>query len=381
MKRVSVFFISGLLLCTIQMQGQKLRYTGPLPALPVSATALRGSGTYLICLNYDSFDNRYAQTHLQPDTLLRYPWNLNFYNDSSLYFSLSTAAQVYDTLANVSSNFSGPAIAGSTITIDSIFIPLSDSNASGQPDTILLSIFDPAAAAVYGSGINSYLFTEPVWTDTIYTGPQNYFPSTQSFYNVCFYPALTLLPGHTFGIKLDFYGPPSDQLYVLGSYREHCGSTYSQAIWADSNLLAPHNSSYYLNFGTSSGYFDFSTEMPFVTGTPCAFFILQNFLFYPFLSVTSLDTTWGINLLSNAGPSFLIYPNPAAGSFELSLNNPDRDRQSVSISDLSNRLLFTTQLPPACSKIKIETEGWPPGVYFVSLLGSAGIARKPMVLK
>lgn len=371
-------FVSASAAAQFVQPPASLRYKGAMPARPAPAGDLRSGGIYQVSLDYDSFDNKYALTNPQPDTLLRYPWSVNAYNDTSLYFNLNTAIQVYDTLADVNNNFAGPPLAGATITIDSFMIPLSDSNASFEPDTFIVSIFDPNLAAWNGL---SFVYS-PLWTDTIYMGFVNYFASTQQFTNTTFYPNLTLAQGGTFGIKVDFYGPESDQLYLLASYRESCGSTYDQSIWADSNMLAPHNSAFYVNYGMYSGFLDYGSENQFVTGTACPFFILQNFLFYPYLTVSSPDTTVGIHSPEVGITDFNVYPDPSGGVFNIAIEFSSASDAAISIADVTGGLVYqgTGEGVTTLDK-RIDLSGLAPGIYIVTIRTDSGVVNRRLVIE
>ncbi len=236
-----------------------------------------------IAIDYDSFDVKWMYAHTPPDSMHYYSWNINMNNFNGQTFSLRYALQTYDTLIDVNNNFAGTARAGATISVDSFDIYLAHENLSGLDDTFIISVFDKSAATVTGTGVNAKLNSPAIWSDTLITN-QNVFPTTD-FYVITFKPNVTLPAGHTFGIRTDFAGDTADQLYVLASYRDECSS---QGL-GDTNKIAPRNSSYYFNNDAGSGFFNYATNHAYNVPNACKYFLIQNLLVYPYITVSTPD--------------------------------------------------------------------------------------------
>ncbi len=248
-----------------------------------------------IAIDYDSFDVKWQHQHTPPDTMHYFSWNINKNNLNTSNFSLRYAVQTYDTLIDVNNNFAGTAKAGTTVTVDSFDLILAHSNQSGLNDTFMVSVFDKSTATVTGVGVNSALNTTALWSDTIIVN-QNFFPTDSLFYLATFMPHLTLPAGHVAGIRIDFKGDTLDQLYVLASYRDHCGS----AGLGDTNKIAPRNSSFYWNYGANSSFANWSTNLAFTSSTTCKYFFIQNFLFYPYLTLNTASGVTPATVVTNA---------------------------------------------------------------------------------
>lgn len=253
-----------------------------LPARPAFTNP--GRSTSNIAIDYDSFDIKWMTQHTPPDSMYVYSWAVNANNPVDSVFTFRYITQTYDTLIDVNNNFAGTRRAGTVITVDSFDLYLAHENLSAQEDTVVISVYDKSAATITGSGANAKFNTTPLWSDTFYAS-QNLFP-TNNFYVVTFKPGVTLQAGRTFGIRVDFRGPVDDQLYILASYRDHCGS----AGLGDTNKIAPRNTSYYFNNGANgSGIFNYTTNHAYNVPNACKYFLAQNLLVYPFITVNTAD--------------------------------------------------------------------------------------------
>ena len=346
-----------------------------LPARPNPSTGLR-AGAHQIALDYDSFDRKWAAQHTPPDSMYEYEWNINSHNDTAATFSLRTAIQTYDTLMDVNNNFLGYSHAGNTVRVDSFLLFVADSNASGINDTFIVTVFDKNVATAT-SGFTGGLSAVGLWADTIIVN-SNIFPDGQNFYGVNFKPNVTLPAGHTFGIKVDFKGPVADQLFVLASYRDHCGNSNIDA--ADTNMVASHNSSFYLNFGAGSGFYDYSAPSVFYnTGNSCGYFFIQNFLFYPFLTLTP---TTGIESIDAGISNFSVYPNPSNGVFTSSMKLETASDVTTTIVDLTgNKIYESTDKAVTEMEKTINLSTIAAGMYIVNVKTATGSVNQRIVIK
>lgn len=252
-----------------------------LPARPAFTNP--GRSTSNIAIDYDSFDTKWMTLNTPPDSMYLYSWAVNRNNLNDSAFTLRYITQSYDTLIDVNNNFAGTRRAATTITVDSFDLFLAHENLSTLEDTVIISVYDKTAATVTGTGVNAKFNTTPLWADTFYASA-NAFPTT-NFYTVTFTPNVTLPMGHTFGIRVDFAGPTEDQLYILASYRDHCGS----AGLADTNKIAPRNTSYYFNNGPGSGFFNYTSNHAYNVPGACKYFLIQNLLTYPYVTLNVAD--------------------------------------------------------------------------------------------
>ena len=298
-----------------------------------------------IAIDYDSFDVKWQHQHTPPDSMYTYSWNINKNNLNTSNYSLRYAVQTYDTLIDVNNNFAGTAKAGTTARMDSFDLILAESNQSGLNDTFIVSVFDKSVATVTGTGVNSALNTTSLWADTIISN-QHFLPTDSLFYVLTFKPNVTLPAGHVAGIRVDFKGDTLDQLYVLASYRDHCGS----AGLGDTNKIAPRNSSFYWNYnGASSSFANWSTNLAFNVPNACKYFFIQNFLFYPYLtlntggvtSITATATKTNVNCFGASTGSATATPSGGTtytyiwsnGGTSATISNLPAGSYSVTVTD------------------------------------------------
>ncbi|MES2621539.1 MAG: SprB repeat-containing protein, partial [Bacteroidota bacterium] len=251
---------------------------------------------------YDAF---WASTHTPPDTLYTSRWDLNKNFSNASQLTLRYIAQTYDTLIDVNNNFAGTPRAGTTVTVDSFDLYLLHHNTSGANDTLIISVFDKNTATVTGSGVTSALNTTPLWADTIIAN-SDFFLTNDDFYVVTSYPNITLPAGHVAGIRVDFAGPVTDTLGVAASFRDKCSSQE----FADTNKIAPRNTSFYWNFAANSSFANFTTNLAFNAVT-CRYFYIQNLYAFPYLTLNT-----------PSGGSCTVDPNTTQGITPTSDNVP-----------------------------------------------------------
>ena len=254
-----------------------------------------------ISLDYDSFDRIWATQHSSQDSMNLVTWNINQNNSNDSIYSLKYVIQSYDTLIDVNNNFAGIGKQNLNIQVDSFDLFLGAVNTSGDRDTMIVSLFDKNMSCAGQSG---ELNLSTIWSE-ISIVDSNSFPVPGDIYSVRFRPNKILPVGHTFGIKVEFKGNNRDQLLVAASYRTQC---YSQNFsFGDTNKIAPRNSSYYLNNGINSGFYNYDTN--YISGvfnplTTCNFFYIQNFLFYPYLTLMSGSPANNVTIISTGTMPF-----------------------------------------------------------------------------
>jgi hypothetical protein len=65
---------------------------------------------------------------------------------------------------------------------------------------------------------------------------------------------------------------------------------------------------------------------------------------------------------------FMLAPNPAKESVQLSFSKSNIKDRSVQIKDINGRLIYRKDLKLGDDKLDIETDAWVNGIYFVSLI-------------
>src|ERR1043165_630808 len=261
-----------------------------------------------VSIDYDSFDRYWAATHAS--NIRAFAWPLNNRATVDSIYTLDYAVQTYDTLIDVNSSFAGTARQGATTTLDSFDLVLLHDNVSGQLDTFIVTVFDKTTATVTGSGVTSNLSNGVLWADTIIFDA-DFFATDTDFYGLTYRPNVTLPAGHTAGIKVEFRGPIEDMVEVIASFRQQCGAANFSTIWADTNKIAPRNSSFYLNNAANSGFVNYSTNLATTSTNACKYFVIQNFWIFPYFTVNTASgsvCTPDAGVTSGMGPQSANVP-------------------------------------------------------------------------
>lgn len=86
-----------------------------------------------------------------------------------------------------------------------------------------------------------------------------------------------------------------------------------------------------------------------------------------FSNIIERDSLSGIeDIVSNAS-SILIYPNPTHNEISLSLNSIDIPNATISIYDLSGKILLTTSPTPTSTSTTIDLSSLPKGIYTITI--------------
>ena len=62
-----------------------------------------------------------------------------------------------------------------------------------------------------------------------------------------------------------------------------------------------------------------------------------------------------------------LYPNPNNGEFTLAYDLKQTSEATVNITDITGKLVYTTQISNESNLIKINTQGLQSGLYFIQL--------------
>ncbi len=122
----------------------------------------------------------------------------------------------------------------------------------------------------------------------------------------------------------------------------------------------------------TDGYYDITNTSNTVLGS------MQNVNF-------GNSETVNFCVVDNAGlgefdmESFSIYPNPNDGLFTVEINTQDKEAIRIFVTDISGRTIYAADLNNQLTQIDLSKAA--PGTYFVSLVDSAIVVSKPIVLK
>lgn len=242
----------------------------------VKDVATRANTSFL--MDYDSLNNN--------DAAFFWTMNKNFIGGGDLNYAIVT----FDSLADLAGT--GYNYDQHTVTVDTIEIFLSHVNASGQEDTIIVSIVELDPVTNYWT--NNVLWSDSAFSATSLTSAVN------SFGILPFYPNFAMCQGR-FGVRVDFYGPATDTMAVIAGFKR--GACATQGC-TSGNPGAEDISNFYPNsyYGYQNGpnspvdlptamggdlYRDCSGDMMF-TPANCEFWYIQDFWIWP--SVTIQDT-------------------------------------------------------------------------------------------
>ncbi|MEO0473158.1 MAG: hypothetical protein AAF206_26325, partial [Bacteroidota bacterium] len=188
------------------------------------------------------------------------------------------------------------------VLIDSIDIVLSHQNASGQEDTVIISLIE--------------LDADGYWTDNI-AWSDSLFSSVSLTAAVNSFATLTVAPDYAFcngrfGVRVDFFGPTTDTLGIIAGFREDTCETTMCASGGPGGIdfSAVVNSSYYgywngpnlIDIPTAGGGFifrDCSGDASYTVGG-CEAWFIQDFWFFPYVSIS--DTPLAAAVTSSSTP-------------------------------------------------------------------------------
>ena len=275
------------------------------PNLNLSSRASAGSraASYSFYLDYDGVDNEYANISIpSPSDYNAFIWGLNrrFPNDSS--FTIRWAAQIYDTLFDYTTNTTYPfdryPTASTQLTVDTILVRYGHIKtvavgAGTRPDTIVVRLFknDTLNTLFQATGISA----EQVWSqtlivDTSMTGPGTS-PGTVNTGTLIFAPGIALPTGSTFSIQVDFYGPVSDEFYVLAGYRDACAAACAANMSQVGSRFGDGMNSwgeFVYKPATGTGFQAFTHDVSIdcnsnstIEDANCENFYIQNYQIYP----------------------------------------------------------------------------------------------------
>jgi|GEM_PF-5531911 hypothetical protein len=232
-------------------------------------------------LDYDSIDRAFGLANAGNGYQnKRFAWriNKNYSNDSILDFR--NVIQAYDSLVDVDNN-KKYSRATSKVHVDSLFIPLKVVNTSGLNDTFIISVLRADSIGLTGTPntpTHDWFTPRVTWSDTIVLNQS--LDLNGGFFPAMFYPNVSYPVGETFAVRLDFKGPESDNLQILGGYFTSCNDTF-----ANSSTI-PGNTLYYQNLRLNANA-NLSGPGPFLMNAPapCNQLLMQTAFFLPFITV------------------------------------------------------------------------------------------------
>ncbi|MFN8286102.1 MAG: T9SS type A sorting domain-containing protein [Chitinophagales bacterium] len=106
----------------------------------------------------------------------------------------------------------------------------------------------------------------------------------------------------------------------------------------------------------------------------------QQYFYYAKVVVdtTTIEYAWGVDSVVNTGisnltaGSFGLYPNPATGMVTLNLSSIETADMTITVNDLSGRLIYSAGRTLPVKAAYINTEDWAGGVYIVTVETSKG---------
>jgi len=275
------------------------------PNLNLSSRASAGSraASYSFYLDYDGVDNEYANISIpSPSDYNAFIWGLNrrFPNDSS--FTIRWAAQIYDTLFDYTTNTTYPfdryPTASTQLTVDTILVRYGHIKtvavgAGTRPDTIVVRLFknDTLNTLLQATGISAeQVWSQTIIVDTSMTGPGTA-PGTVNTGTLVFAPGIALPTGSTFSIQVDFYGPVSDEFYVLAGYRDACAAACAANMSQVGSRFGDGMNSwgeFVYKPATGTGFQAFTHDVSIdcnsnstIEDANCEHFYIQNYQIYP----------------------------------------------------------------------------------------------------
>ena len=197
-------------------------------------------------LDYGYVDQLYAQelqTDYLDDAIARIHRNLPVDSDNVMKW----AFQWYPRILDADNITAWPPIeypsANINMMIDTVWATIGHINNSGQPDTIVVSIWDLDALqtiSVADSGCTGVLYGRmQLVVDTSLTGAGTQ-PGTIQIGNFPIVPAapIAIPQGKNFIAQVDFFGPAGDEFYVLVTRRNDCGNTCASVPYVNENYNA-----------------------------------------------------------------------------------------------------------------------------------------------
>lgn len=206
----------------------------------------RAASTQFI-LDYVDYENTYA-TSLGADFFYT-DWNMNkgFVNDN--LFTLDFVLQIFDVYYDGTSYAQIPNTAVVNKVLDSIAVPFTHSNVSGDTDMLIISVYDRSTLSITGSGATEDFTGTILYADTfVFTSSMTASLDIADVGEVISYPNLALADGQDIAIRLDYLGDTLDRFNVYSFFRDECGGACA-AREAIVNTLAGDitQSWYYLN--------------------------------------------------------------------------------------------------------------------------------------
>ena len=282
-------------------------------------------------LSYDLYYPGIEESYATAVSKLLTPNDARYINhrvpaDTNHFFDSKYGMVFFDNLYNLDSSTTCPLIkfdrSRVAITIDSLFTQFVHVNVSGQPDTIIMRIFDYATTT--GVDTNGVTGGTLLWSDTVYTDT-SLSPDAMTFTSYEFYPHLSLPRGATFIVQADYYGDLRDEFILRNSYSDNnCTFTPTLADTAyvqTSKFVGVPNSLSYSIVNTSSGpSFFFSPFVAFdingdrVTGD-CEHYLTQNLWLIPQVTY-AVDLSATNSITNNAGdPTTTFCPGEEANVY------------------------------------------------------------------
>jgi hypothetical protein len=311
---------------------------------------------------------------------------------------LHSCSVSFDTMLDASTGTGTPLSAVTSLNVDSLFIPIGWSNASGKNDTLLIQITNLGAAGAPGSTV---LWSTKLINDTGLSGKNK---SWLYGYTIVLAPNLSISAGNTFGVTMTFYDESKKDTFgfLYGSPTYTCTSPampLPDTTKIGMNIVAklPANSftngySYYtaanhkgasvelpsVAYGGDAG-FGYSCTAPTANTSAMPFQDIALFAevtLNPVITSVSELANNGFDVAQNA-------PNPFNKNSQISYTLSKESDVMFSVYDLTGRKLVEnnySNMATGQHVINLSANQFTPGIYFYSVKVNGNVVTKRMVI-
>jgi hypothetical protein len=317
------------------------------------------------------------------------------------YVAADTGAKATNTLLLHSCSVSfdtipGMALAGvGSLMVDSLFIPIGQSNASGKKDTLIINITNLGAAGAPGATV--------LWRDTIIndTGLSGKGKSWFYGYTVVLAPHLAIA-GNTFGVTMTYYDESKkDTFGFLYGYPTYSCTTPAGPLpdtskWGMKIVPKLTANSFTNGYGyyTAAGHKGAPITLPAVAyggaggfGYACTtpantsalpFQDIAMFALVDYKNITGID-----QVAANGFSVSQNYPNPFNKNTNITYSLTKESDVVFSVYDMTGRKLVENtygNVSGGQHVISLSANQFTPGVYFYTFKANGNIVTKRMVI-
>jgi hypothetical protein len=377
-----------------------------------------GAANYAF-LDYPIDDSLLAAGHYSGGTFLGSPSIGQFYvQEMNMHYTMSDSgadvsgqpanvllihncAVAFDTLLDATTGMGYAPASVSGVTVDSLYIPIAQSNASGKNDTLVVQIVSVSAT---GTPTTTVLWSQSLIQDTGFSGVGNLWSTTIGV--LALNPKLTLASGSKFAVVLNYYDESKKDTcaFLWGAPGYNCtllGGDIPDTTMIGTNIKITGGGHIRANSFTS-GYNYFTGSKPSnsnpLISLPSATYgdafaydctpdttvglYWQDIAIFAEVSFTTSPT--GLNNIADAGFSVAQnYPNPFNKTTQITYNLANASDISFNVYDMTGRKLISnsyTDAAPGQHVITLNANQFTPGVYFYTFDVNGTSVTKKMVI-